>query len=309
MALFGPADRNLRTLRDLLSVRLVSRDNRLSVSGAEANVKRAARVLERLQQMIRKSDSIGHEQVLTAIAETSEPARRNGAPTPSTQPTRLGVTANDKPIEPKTEGQKAYVNDIANNDLTFCLGPAGTGKTYLATAMAVSMLRNQQIRRIILVRPAVEAGEKLGYLPGDLAAKINPFLRPLLDALQDMLDIDQLKRLLANEVIQILPLAYMRGRTLNDACVIMDEAQNTTRGQMLMFLTRLGHGSKMIVTGDNTQIDLDDPAGSGLLDGVRRLRNVPGVAISVLTGKDIVRHPLVQRVVDAYAQDGISPVG
>ncbi|MFK7789109.1 MAG: PhoH family protein, partial [Phycisphaeraceae bacterium] len=187
------------------------------------------------------------------------------------------------------------------------IGPAGTGKTYLAVAAAVSMLKRGQIRKLVLVRPAVEAGEKLGFLPGTLQDKVNPYLRPLLDALHDMMPFEQIERFMAVDLIEIVPLAFMRGRTLNDACIICDEAQNTTKSQMLMFLTRLGHGSKMIVTGDTSQIDLDDPRDSGLIDAVRRLRRTKGIAMCTLDGTDIVRHSLVQRVVEAYGQNDKRP--
>ncbi|GAB4192910.1 MAG: hypothetical protein Kow00105_07000 [Phycisphaeraceae bacterium] len=205
-----------------------------------------------------------------------------------------------KQVKALTPGQRAYLQAIFENDLTFCSGPAGTGKTYLAVAAAVSMLKRGQIRKLVLVRPAVEAGEKLGFLPGDLQEKVNPYLRPLLDALHDMMEFDQIQRFMACDLIEIVPLAFMRGRTLNDALIILDEAQNTTRGQMLMFLTRLGMGGKMIVTGDASQIDLDDPRESGLVDAVRRLRHVRGVGMVTLDGADIVRHSLVQRIVEAY---------
>jgi phosphate starvation-inducible PhoH-like protein len=197
---------------------------------------------------------------------------------------------------------------IRDHDLTFCVGPAGTGKTYLAVASAVSMLRSNRVRKLVLVRPAVEAGEKLGFLPGDMQQKVNPYLRPLLDALEDMMSFEQVQRFMACDIVEIIPLAFMRGRTLNDACIILDEAQNATRSQMLMFLTRLGQGAKMVVTGDTTQTDLEDPRDSGLIDAVRRLRGVPGVAFSALDRGDIVRHSLVQRVVEAYGEAGPAPI-
>jgi phosphate starvation-inducible PhoH-like protein len=206
-------------------------------------------------------------------------------------------------IVPKKGGQRRYVEAIYEDDLAFCLGPAGTGKTYLAVAVSVSMLKHQKIKRIVLVRPAVEAGEKLGYLPGDLQAKVNPYLRPLFDAMHDMMTFEQIKRFMQNDVIEVIPLAFMRGRTLNNAAIILDEAQNATIAQMLMFLTRLGHHSKMIVTGDDSQSDLPDTEPGGFTDAVRRLEGTDGVSIVRLTRHDIVRHPLVQRVVDAYARD------
>ncbi len=212
----------------------------------------------------------------------------------------LDVYARGRRIAAVTEGQRLYLDAIHQHDLTFCCGPAGTGKTYLAVASAASMLKRGVVRKLVLCRPAVEAGERLGFLPGDLQAKVNPYLRPLLDSLHDMMDYEQIQRFMACDLIEVIPLAFMRGRTLNDACIILDEAQNTTKAQMMMFLTRLGHGSKMIVTGDTTQIDLPEPRDCGLIDAVRRLRRVRGAAMVTLDQADIVRHNLVQRIVEAY---------
>src|SRR5690606_36164895 len=205
-----------------------------------------------------------------------------------------------KIIQPKTEGQKVYLESTFKHDLTFCVGPAGTCKTYLALAAAAGLLKTGQIKRIVLVRPAVEAGERLGFLPGDFQAKVNPYLRPLFDALHDMMDFEQVKRFMANDVIEVIPLAFMRGRTLNESAIILDEAQNTTVSQMLMFLTRLGHDSKMIVTGDASQVDLPEGTESGLVDAMRRLRGIKQVAMVQLDKADIVRHRLVQHIVNAY---------
>jgi len=213
-------------------------------------------------------------------------------------------TRNGRRVTPRGIGQKRYVDAIRNNDMTFATGPAGTGKSYLAMALAVRALLAQQVERIILTRPAVEAGERLGFLPGDLEAKVNPYLRPLYDALYDLLGAEQTMDLMERRTIEVAPLAFMRGRTLSDAFVVLDEAQNTTRSQMQMFLTRLGFGSKMVVTGDVTQVDLERGTTSGLRDAVRRLRHVGGVAVCELSEIDVVRHPLVQRVVRAYADDG-----
>ncbi|MCK4752497.1 MAG: PhoH family protein [Planctomycetes bacterium] len=212
----------------------------------------------------------------------------------------IGVYSHKKVIEPNTKGQLKYIETMLANDLTFCTGPAGTGKTYLAVAVAVSMLKKKQIRRIVLARPAVEAGEKLGFLPGDIQAKVNPYLRPLFDALGDMMDFTQMRKFMELDIIEVIPLAFMRGRTLNEAVIICDEAQNTSPLQMLMVLTRLGHGSKMIITGDITQIDLEASQKSGMVEAIEILRRTKGIGTVELTQRDIVRHRLVQNIVQAY---------
>jgi len=217
----------------------------------------------------------------------------------------LEVFARGRTVAPVTEGQKKYVEAILAHDMTFCIGPAGTGKTYLAVAAAVSLLRRGEVRKLVLARPAVEAGERLGFLPGDLQEKVNPFVRPLLDALNDMMDYEQIQRFISCDLIEVVPLAFMRGRTLNDCMIILDEAQNTTRTQMLMFLTRMGHGSKMVITGDTTQTDLTAPGDSGLVDACHRLADVKGVSFVSLEQNDIVRHSLVQRVVEAYGEHAL----
>ena len=296
-ALFGAEDTHLRLIRDLLGVRISARNSTIKLSGTPQSVGRAATVLERLQKRIQKTKSLCEEDVVAAIADASKKETQG-------QSSDLEVYASSASIVPKTEGQTAYIQAVSDNDLVFCLGPAGTGKTYLAVAMAVTALKRSQIKRIVLVRPAVEAGEKLGYLPGDLQAKVNPYLRPLFDAMHDMMTFDQIKRFMVNDVIEVIPLAFMRGRTLNNSAILLDEAQNTTVPQMLMFLTRLGHNSKMIVTGDDSQIDLAAGQESGLLDAARRLRNVSGVGVIRLLDVDIVRHRLVQHIVSAYADNG-----
>lgn len=290
--LFGPGDRNLRRIRDAFGVRLHARSDSVHISGDPASVARAAAVLESVQQLLRQRDYIDEEQVEDAIARVEE---EESGPSPDT----IRVFGREA-VSPRTDGQKKYVRAMFAHDVVFCLGPAGTGKTYLAVAVAVNMLKTGKVKRIILTRPAVEAGEKLGFLPGDLQQKVNPYLRPLFDAMADMMTFEQLKRFMVSDIVEVSPLAYMRGRTLNHAAVILDEAQNTTPSQMLMFLTRLGNESKMIVTGDDSQMDLAPGQPSGLIDATRKLANCEGLAIMRLTGADIVRHPLVQNIVNSY---------
>jgi phosphate starvation-inducible PhoH-like protein len=293
LELFGPADSHLRLLRQSIGVQITARQANLIITGKAENANRAAEIINKMQKRLIKCGSLTIADVnalltqddSTVTAETSE---------------AITVYSHKKVIEPSTKGQLKYVETMLANDLTFCIGPAGTGKTYLAVAIAVSMLRKKQIRKIILARPAVEAGEKLGFLPGDLQAKVNPYLRPLFDALEDMMDFDQMKKFTELDIIEIIPLAFMRGRTLNEAAIICDEAQNTSALQMLMVLTRLGHGSKMIVTGDITQIDLDAGQKSGMVEAIATLRRIKGIGFTELTQKDIVRHRLVQNIVQAY---------
>ncbi len=294
-ALFGSGDRHLRLVRTALGVRITARDSSVKLAGEPSAVAKAAAVIEQLQKCLRGREYLSDDDVAEAIAEAARDQAQLQATTD-----RIEVYAKAASVVPKTDGQAEYVRAIRQHDLIFCLGPAGTGKTYLAVAMGVSMLKQGQIKRIVLVRPAVEAGEKLGYLPGDMQAKVNPYLRPLFDAMNDMMTFDQIKRFMQNDIIEVIPLAFMRGRTLNNAAVILDEAQNTTVSQMLMFLTRMGHHSKMIVTGDDSQIDLDAGQLSGLVDAVGRLRGFSGVAIVRLRDADIVRHRLVQNIVNAY---------
>jgi phosphate starvation-inducible PhoH-like protein len=300
LALFGTSDRYLRMIRDTFGVRLTSRDDEVRISGDKEQVGKAAAVLEQMQKQLRRQDWLTTEQVSTAITRARDDL------TNQTEGS-IDVYVRGKAIVPKTEGQRIYLEAIAKHDLTFCVGPAGTGKTYLAVAAAASMLKHGKIKRIVLVRPAVEAGERLGFLPGDLQAKVNPYLRPLFDALHDMMDFEQVKRFMVGDVIEVIPLAFMRGRTLNESAVILDEAQNTTVSQMLMFLTRLGHDSKMIVTGDASQIDLPEGTGSGLVDAMHKLRGIKQVGMVELDKADIVRHRLVQHIVNAYARAGDDP--
>ncbi|MCH8804623.1 MAG: PhoH family protein [Planctomycetes bacterium] len=292
--LFGAADHHLRRIRDALSVRLQARNATVRIIGEPSNVAQAATVLERLQNLLRNREFLDDETVEDAIAEVRRSESGDSSDT-------IQVFAREANISPRTDGQGQYVRAMFANDLVLCLGPAGTGKTYLAVAVAVHLLKAAKTKRIVLVRPAVEAGERLGFLPGDLQQKVNPYLRPLFDAMHDMMTYDQLKRFMVSDVIEVIPLAYMRGRTLNNAVIILDEAQNSTPSQMLMFLTRLGHHSKMIVTGDDSQVDLEPDQPSGLIDAVSRLGGCPGLEIVRLRDSDIVRHRLVQEVVNRYA--------
>ena len=307
IGVLGPTQRNLKMLRETLGVEISSRDGVIRLRGDRPSVVVARSVLERLQQMSAGRRAPTRQDVLDLIADQTARAREGRLPETANGSGAwdgdIHVYAGGRVVRPKTDNQGAYLEAIRTHDLVFGIGPAGTGKTYLAVAAAVHMLREGRVQRVVLVRPAVEAGEKLGFLPGDIEAKVNPYLRPLLDALHDMMDYTSLRRFMETDVVEIAPLAFMRGRTLNNAVVILDEAQNTTRGQMKMFLTRMGHGSKMVVTGDTTQIDLEDPRESGLVDAARRLARVRGVAFVTLTGRDVVRHALVQRVIEAYGED------
>jgi phosphate starvation-inducible PhoH-like protein len=296
LELFGPADSHLRLIRDALDVRLTARQNNLLIAGRAANVNQAAEVIDKMQKHLLNRGSLTADDVGNFLADVTGPAAPQSAEA-------IGVYSHKKIIEPSTKGQLRYIQAMLNNDLTFCIGPAGTGKTYLAVAVAVSMLKKKQVRRIILARPAVEAGEKLGFLPGDLQAKVNPYLRPLFDALEDMMDFSQMRKFMDLDIIEIIPLAFMRGRTLNESLIICDEAQNTSSLQMLMVLTRLGHGSKMIITGDITQIDLPQGQKSGMIEAIDRLRRIKGIGVVELTRSDIVRHRLVQDIVRAYRSD------
>lgn len=293
LELFGPSDSHLRLLRQFLGVRITARQANLIITGKEKNVKRTAEIIDKMQKRLIKQGSLRAADVTTLITQDNSPITAETSKA-------ITVYSHKKVIEPNTKGQLKYVETMLANDLTFCIGPAGTGKTYLAVAIAVSMLRKKQIRRIVLARPAVEAGEKLGFLPGDIQAKVNPYLRPLFDALEDMMDFTQMKKFMELDIIEIIPLAFMRGRTLNEAVIICDEAQNTSALQMLMVLTRLGHGSKMIVTGDITQIDLPTGQKSGMVEALELLRRIKGIGSVELTQTDIVRHRLVQNIVRAY---------
>lgn len=295
LAVFGSRDQFLRQIRDALGVKVVARHGEVRVEGDSDRVEQARQVFEELRRLFRRQKSISGGEVADLIESTqrvSDPGR----------PDLFEFREGNKSVKARTEGQGHYIRILHENELVFAIGPAGTGKTYLAVAMAVHALRKGKIKKIILVRPAVEAGEHLGFLPGDLEAKINPYLRPLLDALHDLMDYEQIRRYMGNDLIEIAPLAYMRGRTLNDAVIILDEGQNATVPQMKMFLTRMGQNARIVVTGDVTQVDLPVGTVSGLADAVARLRGVPGIGIATLLRSDIVRHPLVQAIVDAYEE-------
>ncbi|HUT90136.1 MAG TPA: PhoH family protein [Thermoguttaceae bacterium] len=292
LVLFGACDQHLRKIRDALGVSISARDGRIHVEGDEQAVASATEVLEQLQAQANRHGVIAPDDVVRALAEV-----RLGRSYSATQPLEVYT---GRQIRPRSPGQAKYVEAMRHSDLVFCTGPAGTGKTYLAVAMAVTSLKADRVRKIVLVRPAVEAGESLGFLPGDMQAKINPYLRPLLDALREMMEHEMIRRYTDEDLIEVIPLAYMRGRTLNEAFVILDEGQNTTVSQMKMFLTRMGHGSKIVVCGDTTQVDLPPQTRSGMIDGVARLRGIEGIGAVELARADIVRHPLVQAIVDAY---------
>lgn len=308
LALFGARDQHLRKLRRLFDVSITQRDGRIRISGEGEDVQRATRTLERLRQLSRKKGELSAGDVDQAASEEGAvfAAGQSGSDQAGEivgGSREIEIQHAGRRIQPRTPGQGAYVKAIRSHDLTFATGPAGTGKTYLAVATAVEALRAGQVRKIVLVRPAVEAGESLGFLPGDLRAKLNPYLRPLMDALGEMIDYDQARNLMEQDAIEVIPLAYMRGRTLNDAFIILDEAQNATIAQMKMFLTRMGERSKMVVSGDETQQDLPRGVTSGLRDALRRLNKIKGIGIVRLQASDIVRHRLVQRIVEAYEEE------
>ncbi|WP_437828714.1 PhoH family protein [Niallia taxi] len=298
VALLGNGDRNLEILEKELDCQIVTRGETLHVSSTNPDsIELVGEIVEKILQVIRKGISVTQRDVSYAI----EMARKGtleyfGA----LYDEEIAKTIKGKSIRVKTIGQSEYIRSIKKNDLIFGIGPAGTGKTYLAVVMAVSALKSGKVNRIILTRPAVEAGESLGFLPGDLKEKVDPYLRPLYDALHDVLGMEHTQRLIERNTIEIAPLAYMRGRTLDDAFVILDEAQNTTQAQMKMFLTRLGYGSKMVITGDRTQIDLPKGVKSGLVAAEHILKNVSGISFSYLSETDVVRHPLVGKIIKAY---------
>lgn len=304
LTLFGPRDQHLRKMRNLFGVTITHRGGQIRVSGEGDDVRRATRTLERLRQVSRKKGALSLSDVEAAAGEEGAPI---AGPLLPVNGQEIEIRHAGRKINPRTPGQTRYVEAIRTFDLTFAAGPAGCGKTFLAVATAVEALKAGEVRKIVLVRPAVEAGESLGFLPGDLRAKLNPYLRPLLDALGEMVDFDQTRSLMEQDVIEVIPLAYMRGRTLNDAFIILDEAQNTTVAQMKMFLTRMGERSKMVVSGDDSQQDLPKGVTSGLTDALRRLAKLESIGVVRLEASDIVRHRLVQEIVAAYEADGQRP--
>lgn len=299
VALFGSFDENIKLIEKELRVRITCRSNELKIEGDAENTSKAYKVIESLLQLINRGEALSEQNIHYCISLVNEGSEEK---IEQLAGDCICITANGKPIKPKTIGQKRYCNLISKNTITIGVGPAGTGKTYLAVAMAVTAFRSKQINRIILTRPAVEAGEKLGFLPGDLQSKVDPYLRPLYDALFDMLGAETYQKYVERGNIEVAPLAYMRGRTLDDSFIILDEAQNTTSEQMKMFLTRLGHNSKMVITGDVTQIDLPRGAKSGLRECIKILRNIEGIGNCTFDEKDVVRHRLVQEIIKAYAK-------
>jgi len=298
--LLGMADANLKMIEEAFTVQIITRGESIQLTGEDAAKARATDVLNALLQVIRKNSNIDMRDVASAIEMENKGTLQFFA---SLYDEEIARSAKGKPIRAKTMGQREYIRAIRHRDVVFGIGPAGTGKTYLAVVMATQALRTGQVKKIILTRPAVEAGESLGFLPGDLKEKVDPYLRPLYDALHDMYGAEQTERLIERGTIEIAPLAYMRGRTLDDAFVILDEAQNTTHPQMKMFLTRLGFGSKMVVTGDKTQIDLPRNTQSGLIVAERILQGVDGIHIQTLEQGDVVRHPMVAKIIQAYTEN------
>ena len=300
VSLFGSFDENIRQIEQEFRVKVLSRGSDLKISGEAEDVQKAVRAVNGLLMLINKGEALSDQNVRYVLSLVNEGAEDKLS---GLIGDCICMTAKGKPVKPKTLGQKKYVEAIRQNTITLGAGPAGTGKTYLAVAMAVTAFRAKEVNRIILTRPAVEAGEKLGFLPGDLQQKVDPYLRPLYDALFDMLGAEAFQRYQERGSIEVAPLAYMRGRTLDDSFIILDEAQNTTKEQMKMFLTRLGFNSKMVVTGDITQIDLPDGKKSGLLQAMKILKDIPDISICRFTEKDVVRHKLVQDIIKAHEKN------
>lgn len=304
--LCGEFDRNLTEIETKLGVQIVRRGNQLAVIGDDAVTAEAVEVLEALYLRLETGKSVDHGDVdreLRMGGSETDTGTRDGDQLEMFRGGKIEIKTRKKLVEPRTEAQQAYVSSLFNNELAFGIGPAGTGKTYLAVAVGINMFIEGQVDRIILSRPAVEAGEKLGYLPGDMKDKVDPYMQPLYDALNDFLPGKQVAKLIEDKRIEIAPLAFMRGRTLANAFVVLDEAQNATSMQMKMFLTRLGEGSRMVITGDRTQIDLPRGVSSGLRDAERLLKTIPSISFNYFTSKDVVRHPLVAAIIEAYEAD------
>ncbi|MBZ5502571.1 MAG: PhoH family protein [Acidobacteriia bacterium] len=304
--LFGPLDENLKFFESSLHVRTHLRDRDIEIEGEPSQVERAARILDSYNTRVRQGQIPSSQEVKALLRVASEEPAAALHGTFSTAHTRV---LGRKSVAPKSANQKRYIEALENYDMVFAIGPGGTGKTYLAVAMAVSALLAKQVNRIILARPAVEAGERLGFLPGTLREKVDPYMRPLYDALHDLLDADKLERFVEKDIIEVAPLAFMRGRTLNDSFVILDEAQNTTSEQMKMFLTRLGFNSKAVITGDITQIDLPDARRSGLIEAIEVVGKIEGISLIYFDERDVVRHSLVQRIIKAYDEYGTTHPG
>ena len=299
-ALFGKHDQHLRKIEQALGVSVVTRGDQLKINGQEEAVAKTLRLFDDLLVVVRSGAPLRKDDLDYALRALQDPRLIQLR---QIYQERIEVPSKRRFVIPRTSGQKAYVDAIRSHDIVFGIGPAGTGKTYLSMAMAVENLTKGEVSRIILTRPAVEAGERLGYLPGDLAEKINPYLRPLYDALYEMMEIDMVQRYVDRGIIEVAPLAFMRGRTLNDSFIILDEAQNTTSEQMKMFLTRLGFDSKAVITGDVTQIDLPSEKPSGLIQVQTLLADVPGIKFAMFSGQDVVRHELVQSIIQAYERN------
>ena len=306
-SLLGRQDRTLRLLRDALGLRIIARKGIVVLEGEGARLRDGVRVVRELLAKVREKGDLTDEEVEAALIESAPSQDGRGEAADPEGQDRILKALDDTIIQPRTPGQARYTDAVRRADIVFAIGPAGTGKTYLAVAMAIRMMKKGLFRKLVLVRPAVEAGEKLGFLPGDLNAKVSPYVRPLYDAIGDFIDFGDVRRYMERDIIEVVPLAYMRGRTLDNAFIILDEAQNTTPGQMQMFLTRMGRRSKVVVTGDVTQTDLPRGATSGLNDVRTRLAGIDGIEFCELDRSDIVRHPLVQKIVDAYAPDVARP--
>ena len=296
-SIFGTYDSNIRKIEDEYKVSIVNRGDDAVISGEEGGVLKAKTVVNALINLAKSGQIIEEQNVNYIVSETND---NNATQLNDINDDFICLTMNGRALRPKTLGQKKYVDSIRKNTIVFGVGPAGTGKTYLAMAMAITAFKNNEVNRIILTRPAIEAGENLGFLPGDLQQKVDPYLRPLYDALYEIMGAENFARNMEKGAIEVAPLAYMRGRTLDNSFIVLDEAQNTTPEQMKMFLTRIGYGSKAVVTGDTTQIDLPRGKNSGLIESTKILKNIEDIAICNLTNKDVVRHPLVQKIIAAY---------